>query len=55
MVREAVLVAAVTAGRSLLGLLEAWEHDRNKVFAALLFGAVGLIFGLIAVGVGRRR
>ncbi len=53
--RQVMLVAAVTAGCAHLGLLDAWGRDRSRALAAVVFGAVGLIFGLIAVGLSRKR
>jgi hypothetical protein len=52
-VREAVLVAAVTGACALLDVWHAWARGRGKVFAAAALGAAGLTVGLIAVGVGR--
>jgi hypothetical protein len=54
MMRRAVLVVAVAAGFVLVGLCEARAPGRAELFAVLLFGVVGLIVGLIAVGVGRQ-
>jgi hypothetical protein len=47
--RKALLIASVVTVSALLGLLDAWVHDRDAYSAGLVFGLVGLIPALIGV------